>query len=418
MYSTLLYIDPGTGSMLFSILIGAAATLFFLGKAAWLKIKLLFSAKKNGVSVTADSNFKKYVIYNEGLQYWNTFKPICDEFEARQIELTYYTSAEKDPCFEAGYKFVKPEFIGEGNMAFVKLNMLSAGVVLMTTPGLQVYQLKRSKNVKHYAHILHAPSDATMYRLFGIDYFDSVLLSGEYQKSDIKLLETQRGLKEKELVVVGCPYLDTLKQKMNSIPAEENHKFTVLVSPSWGPSALLTKYGEKLLDPLVATGWNIIVRPHPQSKKSEAEMLEKLTQKYKDTPNLTWDYERDNIYSMKKSDIMISDFSGIIYDYTFLCDKPVMYVNAQLDLMPYDAWDLPEQGKNIWQFTTLKEIGIELKEEQFYNIKDVIQSASDSTELAQKRHAAKAQAWMNEGNAGKAVVDFMINKLPQNQEEK
>ena len=418
MYSTLLYIDPGTGSMLFSILIGAAATLFFLGKAAWLKIKLLFSAKKNGVSVTADSNFKKYVIYNEGLQYWNTFKPICDEFEARQIELTYYTSAEKDPCFEAGYKSVKPEFIGEGNMAFVKLNMLSAGVVLMTTPGLQVYQLKRSKNVKHYAHILHAPSDATMYRLFGIDYFDSVLLSGEYQKSDIKLLETQRGLKEKELVVVGCPYLDTLKQKMNSIPAEENHKFTVLVSPSWGPSALLTKYGEKLLDPLVATGWNIIVRPHPQSKKSEAEMLEKLTQKYKDTPNLTWDYERDNIYSMKKSDIMISDFSGIIYDYTFLCDKPVMYVNAQLDLMPYDAWDLPEQGKNIWQFTTLKEIGIELKEEQFYNIKDVIQSASDSTELAQKRHAAKAQAWMNEGNAGKAIVDFMINKLPQNQEEK
>ena len=303
-------------------------------------------------------------------------------------------------------------------MAFVKLNMLTAGVVLMTTPGLQVYQLKRSKNVKHYTHILHAPSDATMYRLFGIDYFDSILLSGDYQKEDIRLLEKQRELKQKELLVVGCPYLDTLKQKMNSIPQEENHKFTVLVSPSWGPSALLTKYGEKLLDPLVATGWNIIVRPHPQSKKSEAQMLERLTQKYKDTPNLTWDYERDNIYSMKKSDIMISDFSGIIYDYTFLCDKPVMYVNAQLDLMPYDAWDLPENGKNIWQFATLKEMGIELKEEQFYNIKEVIQSASDSTELAQKRHAAKAQAWMNEGNAGKAVADFMINKLSQEEQEK
>ena len=64
----LLYIDPGTGSMLFSILIGAAATLFFLGKAAWIKLKLLFSAKKNGVDTAKDSNFKKYVIYNEGLQ--------------------------------------------------------------------------------------------------------------------------------------------------------------------------------------------------------------------------------------------------------------------------------------------------------------------------------------------------------------
>lgn len=407
----LLYIDPGTGSMLFSILIGAAATLFFLGKAAWIKLKLIFSAKKNGVDTTKDSNFKKYVIYNEGLQYWNTFKPICDEFESRGIELTYYTSAQNDPCFEAGYKFVKPEFIGEGNMAFVKLNMLSAGVVLMTTPGLQVYQLKRSKHVKHYAHILHAPSDATMYRLFGIDYFDSVLLSGEYQKADIRLLEKQRNIKEKELVVVGCPYLDTLKEKMSAISSEENHTFTVLVSPSWGASALLSKYGEKLLDPLLATGWNIIVRPHPQSKKSEKEMLDRLTEHYKNAANLTWDYERDNIYSMKKSDIMISDFSGIIYDYTFLCDKPVMYVNAQLDLMPYDAYDLPENGKNIWQFKTLSKIGIELKEEQFYNIKEVIQAASDSAELADLRHKAKAEAWTNEGKAGKAVVDFIISKI-------
>lgn len=41
-----LYIDPGTGSMLFSILIGAAATLFFLAKALFLKLKLFFSGKK------------------------------------------------------------------------------------------------------------------------------------------------------------------------------------------------------------------------------------------------------------------------------------------------------------------------------------------------------------------------------------
>ena len=152
MNNYLLYIDPGTGSMLFSILIGAAATLFFLGKAAWIKVKLLFTAKKTGVSTAADSNFKKYVVYNEGMQYWNVFKPVCEAFEKKEIELTYYTSVEKDPCFDQGYKFVKPEFIGEGNMAFVKLNMLSAGVVLMTTPGLQVYQLKRSKNVKQYGY--------------------------------------------------------------------------------------------------------------------------------------------------------------------------------------------------------------------------------------------------------------------------
>ena len=403
-----LYIDPGTGSMLFSILIGAAATVFFLFRALLLKIKFILSGKKDG-SAQVDSSYKPYVIYNEGNQYWNTFKPVVEEFEARKIPLEYLTSSKTDPVFDQKYNYVKAEFIGEGNSAFAKLNMLSAGVVLMTTPGLQVYQLKRSKNVKHYSHVLHMPNDATTYRLFGLDFFDSVLLTGDYQATDLRYLEKKRGINKKELVTGGCPYLDVYKQNIAEIPAEENHPFTVLVSPSWGDVGLLKKYGEKLLDPLSKTGWRIIVRPHPQSKKSEAEMLERLTARYKDNPNIVWDYERQNIFSLKKSDIMISDFSGIIFDYTFLCDKPVMYVNAGMDLRPYDAYDL--DGKELWQYSVLRKFGTELKEEQFANIKEVIQSVSDSKELEEARHAAKAEAWMHEGEAGKNIADFMISKV-------
>lgn len=403
-----LYIDPGTGSMLFSILIGAAATVFFLFRALLLKLKFFFSGKKDG-SAQLDSSYKPYVIYNEGNQYWNTFKPVVEEFEARKIPLEYLTSSKTDPVFEQKYNYVKAEFIGEGNAAFAKLNMLSAGIVLMTTPGLQVYQLKRSKNVKHYSHVLHMPNDATTYRLFGLDFFDSVLLTGDYQAADIRYLEEKRGINKKELVTVGCPYLDVYKQNIAGIPEEENHPFTVLVSPSWGDVGILKKYGEKLLDPLSKTGWRIIVRPHPQSKKSEAEMLDRLAARYKDNPNVVWDYERQNIFSLKKADIMISDFSGIIFDYTFLCDKPVMYVNAGMDLRPYDAYDL--DGKELWQYSVLKKFGTELKEEQFANIKEVIQSVSDSKQLEEARHAAKAEAWMHEGEAGKNIADFMISKV-------
>lgn len=403
-----LYIDPGTGSMLFSILIGAIATLYFLGRAAILKAKLLLGAKKDGMAV-ADNNYKQYVVYNEGMQYWNLFKPVCDEFERRQLELTYYTSAEKDPVFEQGYQFVRPEFIGEGNMAFVRLNMLSAGVVLMTTPGLNVYQLKRSKRAKHYAHVVHATGDATLYRLFGVDYFDSVLLTGDYQAADLRQLERQRDLPAKELVTVGCSYLDVLQEKIVSLPAEENHPFTVLVSPSWGAAALLSRYGEKLLDPLVDTGWRIIVRPHPQSKKSEAELLGRLEERYKDKSNVEWDYERDNIHAMKKSDIMISDFSGIIFDYTFLCDKPVMYSVGQMDLRPYDAYDINE-GKDLWQFKILEKMGIALEEGDFGRIKQVIEAVRDNPQLAAARQEAKESAWMHRGQSGKQIVDFMVQK--------
>jgi len=402
----LLYIDPGTGSALFSILIGAAATVYFLGRALIIKLKVFFSGGNpaNGGAVNATEAEYPFVIYNEGKQYWNVFRPVVEEFEKNKTGLLYFTSAQDDPVFETSWNFVKPEYIGEGNRAFARLNMLRAKICLMTTPGLDVYQLKRSKMVKHYAHILHAPSDATMYRLFGIDYFDSVLLTGDYQAEDIRTLERQRNIPEKKLITVGCSYLDVYAEKIKNLPAEENHPFTVLVSPSWGASALLALWGEKLLDPLAASGWRIIIRPHPQSKKSEAEMLERLQTRYKETKNIEWDYERENIYSLNKADIMISDFSGIIFDFMFLRDKPVLYVSQKFDLRPYDADDL---GHELWQFKTVKEAGIELKEDDFPRITEVIKNAGDSETLRQARKKARETAWRYQGEAGKRVFEFM-----------
>lgn len=399
-----LYIDPGTGSMLFSILIGALATIYFLSRAAWLKLKFFFTGKKG----TADKSSYRYVIYNEDKRYWNVFKPVLDAFENHGTEVTYFTSCREDPVFAAGYKSVVSQYIGEGNAAFARLNLLSADVVLMTTPGLDVYQMKRSRNVRHYAHLEHSVGDATMYRMFGLDYFDSVLVTGMYKEKDVRFLEESRNIKRKEIVSVGCTYLDVFKERIEKILVEDNHGFTVLVSPSWGPSAILSRYGEKLLDSLAATGWNVIVRPHPQSVISEKDIIDRLASRYRDMQNIVWDYESDNIYSLKKADIMISDFSGIIYDYTFLCDKPVIYVNADMDLRMYDAWYVP--GQKPWQVNAVKNFGIELKESDFPNIKEIIRNASDSRELAELRHEAKNQAWENIGCAGENVYRFMVSK--------
>jgi len=403
-----LYIDPGTGSMLFSILVGIAATLYFLLRALVLKLKVVLSGGK----VLSGSNYRwKYVIYCEGKQYWNLFLPIVEEFEKNETELCYLTSSADDPVLNRTWSYIKPEYIGEGNKAFAYLNFISAEIVLMTTPGLQVYQLKRSKTVKHYSHIIHAPTDATTYRLFGLDYFDSVLLTGDYQGADIRYLEHMRGMPEKQLVTVGCSYLDVYAEKIRRLSAEENHPFTVLVSPSWGASALLSHYGEKLLDPLSVSGFRVIIRPHPQSKKSETEMLNRLEARYKDCVNISWDYERENIHSLKKADIMISDFSGIIFDYMFLMDRPVLYASHDFDPRPYDADDLDHE---LWQFKTLKEAGIDLREENFSEISEIIKNASDNATLAAARKRARDTAWQYRGEAAKRIFEFMSSIINKN----
>ncbi len=396
----LLYIDPGTGSILFSIVIGLITTLYFLGKTAFIKLKVLIYRDKAKIAQSTND----IVMYSEGKKYWNVFLPICNEFEKNKTNIIFYTSSEDDPVFLQNYEYIKPEYIGKGNKAFARLNMLEADICLMTTPGLDVYQLKRSKKVKHYSHILHALDDATGYRLFGLDYFDSVLLSGEYQKEGVRELETLRKIHKKDLQVVGCPYLDVLQEKLKDMRVEKSG-FTVLLAPSWGANGILSKYGEKLITPLLTTGWNIIIRPHPQSKTAEADMLKNLTEKYKSNANLAWDYEDENIRSLSKADIMISDFSSVIFDYCFLFDKPFLYCNNEFDHRPYDSGDLKTEP---WKFSILKEIGVELTSDDFANIKTLVEETCKSSGLKENRLKAKDTAWQNRGKTGEAVYKFIM----------
>lgn len=402
MHSALfLYIDPGTGSMLFSIVIGLSAALYFVARTALVRVKGLVSGSSRARACDADS----FVVYNEGNQYWNVFCPVLEEFERRGIRVRYLTSGENDAFFSRPWEFVEGEYIGKGNRAWARLNFLVADVCLMTTPGLDVYQLKRSRGVKHYANVLHSVDDATSYRLFGLDYFDSVLLSGEYQKKGIRELEGKRGIKEKELVVVGCPYLDVLRTRNNR--KDPVVPFTVLVSPSWGPASLLVSHGERLLGALEQTGWRIIVRPHPQSLRSETETLDWLKARFPESERFVWDFSPDNHESLCNSDVMISDFSSIIFDFCFLFERPFLYANASFDDEIYDSSDCSEKP---WKFRVLPELGVELDEASFADIRLIVERLCADAIRADNRIKARDIAWQNRGESGARIVDFLARK--------
>ena len=399
----LLYIDPGTGSMLFSIFIGLAATLYFLFRLSILKFKTLFLGKKNKIQQK-----NSIVIYNEGDHYWPVFKPILDEFEKRKIEILYLTSSNADLFINENYQFIKYKFIGSGNTAFSYLNFLDADICLMTTPGLEVYQLKRSKFCKHYSHILHDTGDATCYRLFGIDWFDSILLSGEYQKDDIQELEKTRLTQKKELIIIGSTYLDYYNKKINNLPVIKNKPFTVLISPTCGSCSLLNSIGEKLLDCFINTDWKIIIRPHPQSLKSEKNLINNLNKKY----NLfIWDFKTENLESLSQADIMISDFSGIIFDYAFLFNKPVLYHDIDFNREMYDAGDLGHDPK---KFEYVKKFGIEINENDLPNLKEIIEKTVSNNSLIHEITEIREIAWQNRGQSGEYAVNALLKYANSN----
>lgn len=402
-----LYIDPGTGSMLFAILIGIISAVMYLFKSWLVKLRFILHGGKR---VESDTGKLGLVIFSDDKRYWNVFRPVCRELDRRGIDVTYMTASPDDPALESGLEHVHGEFIGEGNRAFAKLNFLSASVVLSTTPGLDVYQWKRSKEVGYYVHMLHAASDVTGYRMFGIDYYDAMLLSGEYQVRDIRALESLRGLPEKECVKIGIPYMDDMLARLKADAPLPEHERTILLVPSWGESAILKKYGEKILDVLLATGYHVIVRPHPQSFTSEKDMIERIMKAYPDSDQLEWNRDNDNYEVLRRADILISDFSGVIFDFSLVYDKPVIYADTEFDSSPYDTWWLDTP---FWTFTALPRIGQKLTPDNMSNLREMIDACLTDPRYAEGRREARAETWEHPGEGAVRAADYLCAKLDE-----
>ena len=393
--------------MLFTLLFGLFSVLVFSFRTLFMRMKFSSGSGKNSQH---NARNNPLVIYAESKRYWNIFKPLLDEFEKREQKITYLTGSKDDPVFKADYKYITPDFLGEGNKVFSKLNLLSAAVVLTTTPSLDVFQWKRSKNVDCYIYISHNPNDITMYRMFGIDHYDALILSGEYQEEQARQLEKLRNYKPKDIELCGLPFMDEMKKRLDSAGEVPPHEKTILLAPTWGESGLLTKYGEKFIDALISTGYKIILRPHPQSFTTEKELMDRLMAKYSDNEKFEWNRDNDNFEVLRQSDVLISDFSGVIFDYALVFDKPIIYTDTKVDMSPFDAFWLKDEP---WTFKILPKIGLKLGDDNINDIKEIIDQCMDNPDFAQGRKEAREETWVHMGEGTKRSVDFVIKKYDE-----
>ena len=135
--------------------------------------------------------------------------------------------------------------------------------------------------------------------------------------------------------------------------------------------------------------------------------MDRFQKKYPDSEKLNWNMDNYNFQVLKESDILISDYSGVIFDFSLVFDKPVIYTDTVYDKSPYDACWLDEE---MWTFKTLCRIGNKLTEDSLPNIKDVIDRCIDDDSFAQAREAARNETWANRGCATADTVDYLINK--------
>ena len=405
MISTLLYIDPASTSALLYIIIALAATLAFALRGFFYKIKNLILGK--GFKSSSEFENIDIIFYSEGKQYWPVFYSIIKALEKQNIECAYLTSDNNDPGLKYESKLLSTKYIGNLTMTSVYLNKLKAKFVGMTTPQLDIMMIRRSSNVRHYAHIVHAPIDIFTYRKFAFDYFDSVLCSGPHQIEGIKKLEEKRGTTKKLLLETGLTYYDLMLEDIEKLPKPEKQKPVVLVAPTWKEYSIINRFGLSFFESLIKDdSYDIILRPHPQTYVSHPKLIAEIENKYKDNPSLTIDREPLGTTSMQKADIMISDLSGVFWDFAFLYSKPVLLLKTEFDTI--EGFEGSELDYEMWEMRERERIGQIFDENDVDNISAIVRELLDNPPLTQLEELKNSSVY-NFGNAGEIAAKQIID---------
>ncbi len=217
--------------------------------------------------------------------------------------------------------------------------------------------------------------------------------------------EARPSIARKEYVVVGSPVMDNiLAQRKSAAVRPANARPVVLVAPSWGRSGILTKFGARFLEAVSRTGFDVVIRPHPQTAVSERHILEPLMERFS---SMEWNFDNDNFAVLDRADVLISDFSGTMFDFALGFGKPVIYTDVEFDTAPYDYAGNPREP---WDFAVLPRIGVRLGEGDFGRMGEVIGSVLANGELRKNLDAVRAECWENPGGSAAAEFGYLMEK--------
>ena len=405
MIGILLYIDPASTSALLYIIIAIAATLGFALRGFFYKVKNLILGK--GFVSSNDFEDIDIIFYSEGKQYWHIFSPIIKALEKKNIECVYLTSDKNDPGLTYKSEFLKTKYIGNLTMTSVYLNKIKAKFVGMTTPQLDVMMLRRSKNVKHYAHIVHAPIDVFTYRKFAFDYFDSVFCSGPHQIKGIRKLEEKRGTDKKLLLESGLMFYDVMLEDIKKLPQIEKKRPVVLIAPTWKDYSIINRFGLDFFENLLKDdSYDIILRPHPQTYVSYPKLIAEIEEKYKDEKRITIDRNPLGTESMLRADLMISDLSGVFWDFIFLYSKPVLLLKT--DFESIEGFEGSELDYEMWEMQERSKAGQIFDENDIKNISAIVKNLLDNPPTMQLEELKK-QSVYNLGSAGEVAANQILD---------
>jgi len=357
----------------------------------------------------SSDNSDKLVFYSVIAGQYKYFSEIIDYLLTNaDIVVHYITNDFDDKLLTQKRERLEVYYISE-KRAITFMLRLKAKMVVMTVPNLQQYHIKRSVVCPdiEYVFTYHHFTSLMLLREGALDHFDTVFCVGKHQIEEIRSTEQLYGLPQKKLVKVGYGQIDKLLRMYSTMPQTEHKIPHVLIAPSWSEKNILDSCLDEIIKNL-AGNYKLIVRPHPEYIRRFPEKWQTIMNKY-NMGNLSFDQDFLSNDSIYQSDILITDWSNIAYEFSYCTKKPTIYINTPMKVMNSEYHKLGIEPLDI---TLRDKLGVSVDIDKLNSLPAIIEDMlKDSEKYRKSIESTVAEYLFYPGRSGEAAGKYIMSRF-------
>ena len=356
--------------------------------------------------------YKQIVFYSEKNGFYKYFKNVIEFILAKtDIVIHYITGDPNDEVFKLTSDRFQTYYIGE-NKFIVLMMKLEADIMVMTTPDLQTYHIKKSlvqDNIE-YIYMDHAMGDVNLsYRKHALDNFSTIFVPNELTEREIRAQEKTYDLKAKNIVRTGYGLIDDMISQYKPEERDADKIPEILIAPSWQQDNLIDMCIDEILDQILGKGYHVILRPHPQYVRHFEEKLNSIKEKYASHEDFELQMDFSSNKTVFDADVLMTDWSGIAYEYSFTTLRPTLYINTPMKIMNPDYEEI---GIEPFDITVRDEIGISVDTDKLSDLASAVDRLLNDEVYSPESIASIREKYLfNIGKSGEVGARYIINKL-------
>tara|TARA_Y100000996_G_C22511011_1_gene638391 strand:+ start:153 stop:1310 length:1158 start_codon:yes stop_codon:yes gene_type:complete len=359
---------------------------------------------------------RSIVFYAENKASINHFRRLIKSLtEENDLQICYVTSVKNDPILSTENKKIKTFYIGDGTARTKFFIFLKAKILVMDMPNLDTFHIKRSKVFPvHYVYIFHSIFSVHSYMKKGaVDNYDTIFCVGKHHEDEIREIENKFELNQKKLIKYGFGRLDTLIEEKKKLVKNDLDNNLIIITPTYGEDNLLKICGVELIEILLESNYKVLLRPHFRIFKESKEIIDKIKNKFGKNSNFILE---DGVIPSEKfhgSRCLISDWSGISYEYAFTFEKPVIFIDVPKKILNPDSNYISLEPIEI---TNRDKIGHVVNPNNLRKVVEIIENIHNDESKKEEIRKVRSNLVYNLGNSAEIGSNFLkelLNDLNQ-----